>query len=97
VSSHRDALAYRRQALVAQSDQDRAALAAVFGGLERRFAIAEVALSTARRINRHWVLVGAVAVGLIFVPRSARKWVRRAMGLWPLVAAGYRLFKRRDA
>ncbi len=93
--SSRDALVERRLALVARSDENRAALAVVFGSLERRLAIAEVVVATARRINRHRVLIGALAVGLIIAPRTLRKWMRRAMGVLPFAIEAYRAITRR--
>ena len=96
MSSHLEVLAVRRRDLVARSDENRAALGVVFNGLERRFGIAEVVVSIARRIHRHRFLVGAVAVFLLAAPGGARTWIRRARGWLPLVVEGYRLFRSRD-
>jgi hypothetical protein len=83
----------RRMALVAQSQENRAAMGAAFDDLERRFAVAERVVSVARGIGRHRAAVGAAALFTVFAPRSARTWVRRAFALLPLVIAGYRLVR----
>lgn len=95
MSTRLSALAERRQALVTGSDQDRAELAAIFGGLERKLAVAEVVVATARRLNRHRVLVGTAGACLIFAPVAARSWIRRAMWLAPLAIEGYRTMRAR--
>ncbi len=95
MSAPRDAVAERRIALVAQSDANRAALAAVFSGLESRFALAETVVAAARRIHHHRVLIGAVVVGSILAPRSFRRWIRRAIGVVPLLIDAYRVLTGR--
>ena len=96
MSAHFDALANRRAALVAESDQNRAAVAESFGAIERRLAVAELVVATARRIHRHRAVIGAVAAWLIIAPRSARSWIGRASALMPFVIEGVRLFRSRQ-
>jgi hypothetical protein len=91
-----DALAGRRRDLVARSDENRVAIAAVTSHLERRLAVAEVVVNVARRLHRHRFLIGAVAVFLLATPGGARKWIRRATGFLPLVMEGFRLFRSRN-
>ncbi len=93
MSSRTDTWAERRAALVAHSDQNRAALSASFGEIERRLAFGEIVVATARTFNRHRALLGAAAAWMVFAPRSARKWLRLGIGLAPVVVAGYRLFR----
>ena len=93
-------LAEHRKTLVAQSDRERAELAAIFGGLERKLAVADAVVVGARRLTRHRALIGAAGVCLIFAPTGARRWIRRAVWLVPLALEGYRtvksVLKRRD-
>ena len=96
MSTHSDALASRRAALVAESDQHRAAVAASFGAIERRLALAELVVATARRIHRYRIVIGAIAGWLIVAPRSARTWIVRASTLMPFVVEGVRLFRARE-
>jgi hypothetical protein len=89
-------LAERRRALLVRSDEDRAALAAVFGGLERKFAVADTVVKTARRLGRHRALVGAAGLFMVFAPFAFRSWMRRALWLVPLALEGYRAARARD-
>jgi hypothetical protein len=84
-------VADRRRTLILRSDENRRALASVVGGLERQFALADVVIATARRVNRHRALFGVVAVGLVLAPIAARKWLGRAMWMVPLALEGFRL------
>lgn len=93
MKSHEDRFAERRSALLARSDQDRAALAAIVGGLERKFAVAEVVVATARGLNRHRALIGAAGVGLVFAPAAFRNRIRRALWLVPLALSAYRALR----
>ncbi len=97
MSSRLDELAARRAALIARSDEERVALSAAFGGIERRFTIAEMLVSTARRMNRHRALAGAVAAGAIVAPLTAKTWLKRATWILPLAIEGYRLVRALDA
>ena len=98
MSSMLEGVAGRRRALIDRSDRDRAALAATFRSLERQLAVADVIVSTVRRVNRHRALVGAAAAVLILAPLAARTWVRRAMWVLPIIIEGYRAAKGfRDA
>jgi hypothetical protein len=90
VNSQLDRLAARREALVVRSDQERAALMATFGGIERRFALAETVVAAARRLSRHRILVGAAGVVMLVAPFAFRSWIRRVMWLAPLAVEGYR-------
>jgi hypothetical protein len=92
------ALAERRRELIACSDQDRAGLASILGGLERKFALAEAVVATARGLSRHRALVGAAGVFVLFAPLAFRSRIRRAMWLAPLALGAYRAVKaRREA
>lgn len=93
MSGETNTLAERRQALVQRSDQERAELATIFGGLERKLAIVDTVVATARRLNRHRLLVGAAGAFLVLAPLAARSWIRRAVSLVPLALEGYRLVK----
>ena len=86
-------LAERRQALVARSDQERATLGASLGDLERRFAIVDAGVATARRIHRHRVLLGAATVWAVVAPVAARLWIGRLAWGLPLAIEGYRATK----
>jgi len=100
VNSPQGTLAERREALVAQSDRERAQLGAIFGGLERKFTVADAMVVGARRLTRHRALIGAAGVCLIFAPVAARSWIRRAAWMVPLALDGYRtvksMLRRRD-
>ena len=86
-------LAERRRELVARSDVHRADLAGIMDDLESRTVLLDIAVSTARRVHRHRVLVGAAAVGLVLAPLAARSWIRRVLWAAPLVLEGYHVFK----
>jgi hypothetical protein len=96
VSSRLRTLAERRQALIVRSDQERDEVAGIFGGFERKLAVVETVIATARRLHRHRALVGAAAVGLVFAPLAARKWLGRAIWLVPLALEGHRLARDLD-
>ncbi|HXV12787.1 MAG TPA: hypothetical protein VEC56_01145 [Candidatus Krumholzibacteria bacterium] len=93
MNSRLNELAERRQALLARSDQNRAGIASIFDGLERKLAVAEVLVATARGLSRYRALVGAAGVFMVFAPRAFRSRLRRAMWLVPLVVGGYRAVK----
>jgi hypothetical protein len=86
-------LAERRQALVDRSDQERAELALIFGGLERKLAVVETVVATARRVHRYRLLIGAAGVFLVLVPLAARSRIRRILSLAPLAVEGFRAAK----
>lgn len=94
MSSRLAALAERRKALTVRSDQDRAALAAIVGGLEREFGVAK-AVASVRRLHRHRFLVGVLGVCAVLAPVVARGWMRRAIWIAPLVFKRYRTVKAR--
>ncbi len=52
VSARSTTFAERREALLARSDENRAEMAAIFGGLERKFAVAETVVKVARGLSR---------------------------------------------
>jgi hypothetical protein len=86
----------RRKALLVRSESDRAGLASIVGGLERKFAVAEAVVATARGLSRHRALVSAAGVFLVVAPLAFRSWIRRAMWLVPLAIGGYRAWKAHD-
>ena len=87
-----DALAQQRATLVAESDQHRAALAASFDDVERRMWVVERVVHVARVVHKHRAIVGAVAVALVLLPRSARPKIRRAVQVVPLAVELIRMF-----
>jgi hypothetical protein len=91
MSSPVEGLAGRREALIARSDRERAALAATLGGFEKVIAVAELGVAAARGIQRHRVLVGVATAGLVLAPLAARTWMRRAIWWLPIAIEGYRL------
>jgi hypothetical protein len=93
VNSRLHELAERRKALLARSDQDRAGMASIFNGLERKFAVAEAVVATARGLSSHRALAGAAGLLLVLAPFAFRSWMRRALWLVPLVVGGYRAVK----
>ena len=93
MSSRLNTFAERRKTLLARSDQNRAELAAIFGGLERKFTVAETVVAAARGLSRHRVLFGAAGLSLILVPLAAKTWMRRVMWLVPLALQVYRTVK----
>lgn len=95
MNSRLDALAERRKALIARSDQQRAELTMVFGGIERRFVAMEVVAAGARRLYRHRVLIGAVGTFVVLGPAATRSWFRKALWVAPLALKGYRRMKAR--
>lgn len=95
MSSHLEMLRERRVALVAACDQDRAAVAKAFGGVEHELRIADRVVATAQRLRSHPVVVGLLAVGTILAPVLARKWVRRAASWLPIAIQAYRMVKDR--
>lgn len=95
MSAYLDALAERRRMLVARSDQQRAELAAVFGGIERRSAGLETVAAGARGLYRHRFLIGAVGTFVVLGPASTRRWFRNAMWMAPIALRGYRRMKAR--
>lgn len=97
MSSRLHALAERRKALIARSDDERAELAAIFGGIENKLGFAEVVVASARRLHRHRFLVGAAGVFMLLSPITTRIWIRRAIWLVPVVLEGYRAVKSRAA
>ena len=82
--------AERRKALIDRSDQKRAELTAIVGGLERTLAVVDMVVVAARRLHRHRTLVGAAGVFLILAPLAARNWIRRILSLAPLALEGFR-------
>ena len=90
MSAGTNSLAERRKALVDRSDQKRAELAAIVGGLERKLAVVDMVVVTARRLHRHRTLMGAAGVFLILAPLAARNWMRRVLWLAPLALEGFR-------
>lgn len=93
MSARLDAIAERRKALLARSDQNRAELGTIFGGLERKFAVAERVVAAARGLSRHRALFGAAGVSLILVPLASKTWLRRVMWAVPLALQVYRTVK----
>jgi len=91
--SRLETIAERRRSLIAQCDADRAALATAFRGVERELHIADRVVAMARGLNRHRVLVGVAAAGLILAPVMARKWIRNAVWWLPIAIEGYRVVK----
>jgi hypothetical protein len=85
----------RRLTLVTACDQDRAAVAKAFGGVEHELRIADRVVATAQRLRGHPVIVGVLAVGTILAPVLARKWVRRAASWLPLAIQAYRMVRNR--
>ena len=79
MSKRFDRLAARRAELVAQSDQNRDALAASFSAVEHRLSWVERIVDAARRVHRYRGIVAAVAVGLAFVGRKSRPRLKRAI------------------
>jgi len=79
VSSRLETLAARRRALIARSDEHRAALVGTVGDLRGEIAAVDAVIATVRRLHRHRVLVGAAAVGLLLARRSARKRFRNLL------------------
>ncbi len=95
MSARFDRLAARRAELVAQSDQNRAALAGSFGVIERRLSLIERVVDVARHVNRHRGLVPAVTIGLILAGRGSRPGLRRAAKAIPLVIQVVRAIRSR--
>jgi UDP-N-acetyl-D-mannosaminuronic acid transferase (WecB/TagA/CpsF family) len=91
MSAGTNTLADRRKALVDRSDQQRAELTAIFGGIERKLSVVETVVAAARRVHRHRLLVGAGGVFLILAPLAARSWMRRILWLFPLALEGFRV------
>ncbi len=87
-------LAERRREIIAACDADRDALAQSLTGMEREIRIADRIVLVARAMNRHRVLVGAAAAGLLLAPAVTRKWIKKLSGWLPLVIEGYRAFKK---
>jgi len=90
MSARLAALAERRKALIAGSDQARGEFAAIFGRIENSLWVADAVVAGARRLQRHRILVG---VAVLVVPFAFRKWIRRAIWLLPLAIEGYRTVK----
>lgn len=86
-------LAERRKALIDRSDQKRAELASIFGGIENKLAVVETVVASARRLHHHRLLVGAAGVFLILAPLATRSWIRRTLWVVPLALEGYRLVR----
>lgn len=86
-------LAERREALLARSDQNRAEMAAIVGGLERKFTVAETVVKAARGLSRHRALFGAAGLSLILIPLASRTWLRRVMWAAPIVLQVVRTVK----
>ena len=93
MSARLDTIAERRQALLARSDENRAELGAIFGGLERKFAVADTVVKAARGLSRYRGLIGAAGLSLILVPLASRTWLRRVMWLVPIALQAYRTVK----
>ena len=91
MSSRLQVLADRREALIARSDEERAALGAAFVGIERKFVFVEAGFAAVRRVNRRRALLGAAAAWMVLAPLSARLWIGRLSWWLPLATEGYRL------
>ena len=89
----RQELVERRQALLARSEENRAELGVIVGGLERKFAVAEKVVAAVRKLSRYRGLIGAAGLFLILRPVVARKWVHRATWLLPLALQAFRAFR----
>jgi hypothetical protein len=96
VSARQVELVERRKALLARSEENRAELGVIVGGLERKFAVADAVVAAARKLSRYRGLIGAAGLFLILKPVAARKWVRRATWLLPLALQAFRMFKGHD-
>jgi hypothetical protein len=83
----------RRRALIARSDEQRAALAGQVDRMGRRLGVADAVITTARRIHKNRALVGAAAVGLLLIPGGTRKWVRNLLWAAPILVEGYRFVR----
>ena len=95
MSKRFDRLAARRTELVAQSDQNRAALADSFSVVERRLSLVERVVDVARRVHRYRAIVAAVAVGLALVGRKSRPRLKRAGQVLPIALEVFRAFRSR--
>ena len=97
MSARLTTFAERREALLARSDENRAEMAAIFGGLERKFAVAETVVKAARGLSRYRGLIGAAGLSLILVPLASRTWLRRIMWVIPIALQAYRTVKTHAA
>lgn len=82
------------RALIEASARNRAAFAACSARLEQRCAVAEMVVSSARRLNRHRGAVGTAALFLLLAPGPARAWMRRALWLVPVALEIYRAARK---
>lgn len=95
MSARFDRLAARRAELVAQSDQNRNALAESFGVIERRLSLVERVVDVARRVHRYRAIVAAVGVGLALAGRKSRPRLKRAIQVLPIALEVFRAFRSR--
>ncbi len=79
-------LAQRRERLIAQAAQQRAALAESAQAWRGPFALADRGLAALRYLKQHplWV-VGGVAVAVALRPRGAMKWLGRGWAAYKVV------------
>lgn len=91
MSSRLDERAERRSEIIARCEENRAALAAAFGGVQRELRVADLVVSAARGVGRNKLVVGMAAAGLILAPVITKKWIRRAVWWLPIAVEGYKI------
>lgn len=77
---------------MARADVGRLRLAAIASDIRGEIGFAETSFDLVRRLNRHRLFFGAIAVALVaFGPRVARRWISRLLWLAPLALQAFRL------